>query len=210
MVVDRLSSPSALDTMRHELTHLVTARALQGGPFKDLYPSWLNEGMSVYLQVSPNDVGYVDALEKAIATDTVVPIRQLTSLQRARDVGLFYGQSYALVKYLIETYGEEKFARFMAEFKQIGNEDQTFQKVYGFDRDGLYREWRKSVGLPEEQRGRSGGDARPQAAPVRERGTDSTTIAFIVGAAIGFLILLGGAVVGGVLLARRMQPANEE
>jgi hypothetical protein len=210
MVVDRLSSPSALDTMRHELTHLVTARALQGGPFKDLYPSWLNEGTSVYFQVSPNDVGYVDALEDAIEEDKVVPVRLLTSLQRARDVGLFYGQSYGMVKYLIETHGAEKFGRLIAEFKQLGNEDQTFQKVYGFDRNGLYQEWRKSVGLPAEQGARSGQNDNPQASTSSAKGTSGQTIAIAVGASVALLLLLGGAVAGGLVLARRMQPADED
>lgn len=210
MVVDRLSSPSALDTMRHELTHLVTARALQGGPFKDLYPSWLNEGTSVYFQVSPNDVGYVDALEKAIEKDQVVPVRLLTSLQRARDVGLFYGQSYGMVKFLIDTYGEEKFSKLIAEFKQIGNEDQTYQKVYGFDRDGLYQAWRKSVGLPAEQGAKSNQGDDAQAGKPAPKGTDGQTIALVAGASVALVLLLGGAVAGGLLLARRMQPADED
>jgi hypothetical protein len=209
MVVDRLSSPSALDTMRHELTHLVTARAVEGGPFKGLYPAWLNEGTSVFLQVSPNDVGYVDALESAIRKDSVVPIRSLTGLQRTRDVGLFYGQSYALVKYLVETYGEEKFAHMITEFKQIGNEDQTFQKVYGMDRDGLYRKWRESVGLKAEPSARTGQD-RDQPSAAAEQGTDSTTIALAIGITAAFVLLLGGAVAGGLVLARKAQPRDHE
>lgn len=204
MVVDRLSSPSALDTMRHELTHLVTAQATRGGPFKDLYPAWLNEGTSVYLQVSPNDVGYVDALEDAIKKDRVLPIRSLTSGMRARDVNLFYGQSYGLVKYLIESHGAAKFAQMIAEFRQNGNEDQTFQKIYGFDRDGLFREWRTSVGLPAEAAARQQtGDGRGQAAATDDGGTDGATVALLAGAGVAMVLLAGAAVAGGLLLARR-------
>lgn len=205
MVVDRLSSPTALDTARHELTHLVTAQALRGGPFKDLYPSWLNEGTSVYMQVSPNDVGYVDALEAAIRDDKLIPLRLLTSGTRSRDIGLFYGEGYALVKFMVERYGPQKFAEMIAVFKQNGNEDQTFQKVFGVDRDGLYAEWRKSVGLKEtaattKPATGGGGDATAVSG-----GTDSTTVALAAGATAAFVLLLGGAVAGGLLLARRAQ-----
>lgn len=204
MVVDRLSSPTALDTARHELTHLVTANALQGGPFKDLYPAWLNEGTAVYMQVQPNDVGYIDALEKAIHEDRLIPLRLLTSGARARDIGLFYGQSYALVKYLIETHGPQKFAQMIAEFKQNGDLDATFLKVYGVDRDGLYRAWRVSVGLPPEpgqQAGRQGG---------AQTTGESTTVLLVAGATALMVVLTLAAAAGGLWLARRARAESEE
>ncbi len=203
MVVDRLSSPTALDTARHELVHLVTAAALRGGPFKELYPAWLNEGTSVYLQVSPNDVGYIDALEAAVRDDKVIPVRLLTSGTRARDIGLFYGESYSLVKYLIDTYGRPKFAQMMAEFKVNGDVDSTFEKVFGVNRDQLDRDWRKSVGLAPE---RAGGSA-PEAEQARPATSDAgSTTAILIGAAsVMMVLLLGAAVGGGLLLARRMQ-----
>jgi hypothetical protein len=209
MVVDRLSSPTALDTARHELAHLVTANALRGGPFKDLYPAWLNEGTSVYLQVSPNDVGYIDALEDAIENDKTLPLRSLTSGTRARDIGLFYGQSYGLVKYLVQTFGDAKFAQMIAEFKKNGDLDQTFKAVYGFDRDGLYREWRKSVGLPENQAAGGGGQ---QQSPARsgQQSDDSSTIVLAIGGTVALLLLAAAAVAGGLLLARRAHHGEAE
>jgi hypothetical protein len=201
MVADRLSSPTALDTARHELTHLVTAHAVSDGPFADLYPLWLNEGTSVYMQVSPNDVGYIDALQQAIHDDTVIPIRSLTGGGRVQDVGLFYGESYALVKYLIDTYGADKFAQMVATFKNVGDEDKTFQQVYGLDRAGLYREWRKSVGLNPEQASASPSGSTAQAKP--SSGNDSTTIALAVGGTAALVLLGAAATAGGLVLARR-------
>jgi hypothetical protein len=206
MVVDRLSSPTALDTARHELTHLVTADALTGGPFKDLYPAWLNEGTSVYNQVSPNDVGYIDALDEAIRTDTLIPIKSLVSGGKVQDIGLFYGESYALVKFMVETYGADKFAQMIDTFKKSGDLDQTFKTVYGVDREGLYRAYRKSVGLAEEPK-------QPQdttgAAP-KASGGNGATIALIAGGAVLLVLLTGGAVAGGLLLARRAQRGDVE
>lgn len=206
MVADRMGSPTALDTVRHELAHLVTNQALQGGPFKDLYPAWLNEGTSVYMQSSPNDVGYVDSLDEAVRNDSVVPIRFLTAGSRARDVGLFYGQSYALVKFLIDRFGADNFARMIAEFKVNGNEDQTFRKVYGMDRDGIYREWRTSVGLPAEQ-GSGPSAGRPQAGGPggATGGGGGSAVALAVGGTVILTLLTAAAVLGGLLLARRAQ-----
>jgi hypothetical protein len=165
LVVDRLSSPSALDTARHELTHLVTARALSRGANRSAYPSWLNEGTSVYFQVSPNDVGYVEALEKAIKEDKVIPLKLLTSGTRNRNVGLFYGEGYSVVKFLVDSYGAEKFAQMIAAFNRTGQIDEAFKETYGADQTGIYERWRESVGLSAAGPAPSEPPAAPAAAP---------------------------------------------
>lgn len=203
MVADRLSSPSALDTARHELTHLVTARALSRGPYQQLYPAWLNEGTSVYMQVSPNDVGYVDALEKAIREDKVVPLTLLTPGTRSRNIGLFYGQGYSVVKYLVETYGPEKFAQMIAAFNRTGQIDVAFKEAFGADQAGIYRQWREKVGLKPDQ---SPPQAAPDGAPAAAPSSDAT-IALIVVASVMLVLLLGAAIAGGLLLARRARSA---
>lgn len=204
MVVDRLSSPSALDTARHELTHLVTARALAKGPYSDLYPSWLNEGTSVYSQVSPNDVGYIDSLEQAIRDDSVIAPKLLTAGTRNRNVGLFYGEGYALVKYLVDTFGAPKFAAMIADFNRGGVLDDAFRQTFGADSDGIYRQWRQSVGLKAEQ---AAVGAAPAVAPAAQSGSSSSSsdILLIAGGTIAMVLLLGAAVAGGLLLARRAQ-----
>lgn len=201
MVVDRLSSPSAFDTARHELTHLVTARAVARGPYAGLYPSWLNEGTAVYLQVSPNDVGYVDAVEKAIRDDKTIPLKSLTAGTRNRDVGLFYGQGYSVVNFLVKTYGEAKFAQMIDAFNKTGQIDEAFKQTYGTDQDGIYRAWRESVGLSADQRVATPVPDIVDAQPAPE-GDDNTGL--LIGLGMGALVLLLiAAVAGGILLARR-------
>jgi hypothetical protein len=205
MVVDRLSSPSALDTARHELTHLVTARAVSEGPYQALYPSWLNEGTSVYLQVSPNDVGYVDALEKAIKEDKVIPLKSLTAGTRSRNVGLFYGQGYSVVKYLVDTYGADKFALMIDAFNRTGVLDDAFTEAFGTDVNGIYRKWRQSVGLPAEAApADQPADTQAQAAP--DSSSDNTVLLAVAGTVLLFM-LLAVAIAAGVLLARRARSA---
>ena len=66
------------------------------------------------------------------------------------------------MKYLIDTYGEEKFAQLFAEIKGGKRIDSALEAVYGFDQDGLEDEWRAANDLapretPEPQ------DEQPQA-----------------------------------------------
>jgi hypothetical protein len=205
MVVDRLSSPSALDTARHELTHLVTAKAISEGPYQGLYPSWLNEGTSVFLQVSPNDVGYVDALDKAIKEDKVIPLKSLTAGTRSRNVGLFYGEGYSVVKYLVDTHGQERFAAMIDAFNRTGVLDDAFIEAFGADVNEVYRQWRQSVGLsPDPVVPDQPADA--PAAAAEESSSVNTALLAVVGTALLF-ILLAVAIVAGLLLARRARSA---
>jgi len=205
LVVDRLSSPSALDTARHELTHLVTAHALSKGPYQGLYPSWLNEGTSVYMQVSPNDVGYVDALDKAVKEDTVIPLKSLTAGTRNRNVGLFYGEGYAVVKFLVETYGAPKFAEMITAFNSTGQLDDAFEQAYGTDQTGIYEKWRESVGLKAEQ---ARPDDQPGDAPAQASGSSNNEMMLAIVGSAALLGLLAVAVVAGLLLARRARSAG--
>ncbi|MGH2603122.1 MAG: peptidase MA family metallohydrolase, partial [Dehalococcoidia bacterium] len=202
MVVDRLSSPSALDTARHELTHLVTARAISKGPYQGLYPSWLNEGTSVYMQVSPNDVGYLDALDKAIREDNVIPLKSLTAGTRNRNVGLFYGEGYSVVKYLVDTHGAEKFAQMIAAFNRTGILDEAFREAFGADQTGVYQRWRESVGLSAAPAQPDQPVDTPAQATEPSSSDDNTVILAVVGSVL-MVLLLGVAVAAGLLLARR-------
>lgn len=206
MVVDRLSSPSALDTARHELTHLVTAQAVSGGPYQSLYPSWLNEGTSVYMQVSPNDVGYVDSLNQAIKSDKVIPLKSLTAGTRTRNVGLFYGEGYSVVKYLVDTYGQEQFAAMIDAFNRTGVLDDAFTEAFRANVNEVYRNWRVSVGLPADSVATDQPAAAPDAAAPAESSSDNT-ILLVVGGTVLLFMLLGIAVAAGVLLARRARSA---
>lgn len=154
------------DTVRHELTHLVTAQAVKGG-YEGLLPLWLNEGTSVYAQADPG--GFGRAIQQAIDDNSVVPIQVLES-SRGIDVGLFYGESWALVRFLVQTGGQPKFAQLLAAIKSGKSIDQALQATYGFDRTGLYNAWRDSVHLsgPGSQRAQgqtSSAPQQPQAAP---------------------------------------------
>ena len=136
-----------LDITRHEIAHIVTREATKG-PFG--VPGWLNEGISVYAQRQPL-AGHDAALQSAIRRDQVLTWAQLNAPSTggsASTVGLYYGQAGSIVRYLVETYGEEKFAELLRTFKDGSRVDSAFEKVYGFDGLALENQWRASVGLP--------------------------------------------------------------
>ncbi|HXG42307.1 MAG TPA: peptidase MA family metallohydrolase [Dehalococcoidia bacterium] len=139
-----MAGNGALDTLRHELAHIVTAVAGEG-PFSGL-PAWLDEGTAVYAQESPG--GFRLAFQEAVRRDALLPLSSIGSYPGdPAKVNLFYGQSWALVSYLIETYGEERFAQLFATFKKGATVDGALRSVYGLGLYDLEDRWRESLGL---------------------------------------------------------------
>ncbi len=189
-----------LNIVRHEVTHIVTARATRGQI--GVLPTWIDEGISTYAQ-SQLIANEQQAFDLAVRTNRMLPITSLNASTRdsAGTVSLFYAQSGSIVRYLIETYGAVKFAQFIAAFK-----DETasgaLKKVYGFDLLGLEDGWRRSLGLPPVGGGPgerpaptmapSGGQGRQPAPAAADDGGGGTSLLLIVAAAAG-VALIGGA-----------------
>jgi hypothetical protein len=195
----------SFDTLRHELTHVVTAQA--GESALGTMPAWLDEGTAVYGQEDPG--GFGDAIENGIAEDDVFTVREITAYPGdPSKVGLFYGQGWSLVSYLVATYGEEKFAQVFAEIKGGKRIDSALEVVYGFDQDGLDAEWREANGLSPRV------TEEPDEAEPQETGVpsveddagdgDGTSTGVIVAVGIAMLVLAGAVAAGGIALARRV------
>ncbi len=217
-LVTNFDDPVAHDTLRHELTHLVTAYAVSG-PYEQLFPIWLNEGISVYMQGDPNDVGYVDAFQAAVKSDRIVSLVQLQTL-RSSDIGLFYGESYEVVKFLVDRYGKAKLAQLLSVYKQGSTDDGAFRQVYGTDRAGVYQQFRESLrlptarptptGQPSSSTGRTG-DARAPVATTAGHGAGRAIIAvliFALGALAVALVALLVALVWSRASAARRPPGG--
>jgi len=198
-----------LDTLRHELTHVVTAVA--GESAFGTLPAWLNEGTAMYGQESVGD--FEDAVNNAIRRGNVFTVRQITSYQGDPDaVGLFYGESWSLVKFLNDEYGPEKFAALFAEIKSGKRIDRALEAAYGFDQDGLDAEWRESHGLPPRETPEP--TAPPQDEPLdtgapsangRTQDGGGTSVGVIIGVIVGFLALAGAIGFAGVALSRKVR-----
>ncbi len=136
--------------VRHELTHVLTKLAGEG-PYGDL-PAWLDEGMATLAEGDWLD-RRGGALQYAINNDIVLSLRSMESpSNRPGFVDIFYGQSAAVVLYLLTEYGNDKMNDLFRAFKAGSGVDDALLAVYGIDRDELDNAWRDSVGLgPREE-----------------------------------------------------------
>jgi len=141
-------SPSELDwgkrALVHELTHLVVHQATFS-PYGQL-PLWLDEGLAMYNEGELDPV-FRSSLEEAILEDKLISVRSLCSpfsayYEKAR---LSYAQSYSLVEYLLDNYGQDRMLDLLTLLKQGNTYDEALTEVYGFDIDGLDASWRGTL-----------------------------------------------------------------
>jgi len=120
----------------HELAHLVIHQ-MTFNPYSDL-PNWLDEGLAMYAEGTLLPV-FIAYLEKAIAEESLISVRSLSSpfSVYAEQAYLAYAQSYSLVEFLVDNYGQGKMLELLNTFGQGSSYDDALYKVYGFNTDGL-------------------------------------------------------------------------
>lgn len=160
------------DTLRHELGHILNEVAGEGTLAK--LPAWLDEGAAVYAQSSPGD--YESAFRAAVRADRLIPFSQMVvPASNPQLVGVFYGQAYFMVKFLIEREGPERFAELMRTIKSGKRYDQAIEQVYGLSLAAFEEAFRAEYGLQSR--------ATPTAAPTRPAQQAQPTVAPTRGAA---------------------------
>jgi hypothetical protein len=141
-------SPSELDwgkrALVHELTHLVVHQATFS-PYGQL-PLWLDEGLAMYSEGELDPV-MRSYLEEAITKGELISVRSLCSPFSAysEKAGLSYAQSYSLVEYLLDNYGQDSMLDLLAILKQGSTYDEALTEVYDFNMDGLDARWRATL-----------------------------------------------------------------
>jgi hypothetical protein len=141
-------SPSELDwgkrALVHELMHLVVHQATFS-PYGQL-PLWLDEGLAMYSE-GELDPALRSYLEEAISKDELISVRSLCSPFSAysEKASLSYAQSYSLVVYLLDNYGQDSMLDLLTILKQGSTYDEALTEVYGFDIDGLDARWRATL-----------------------------------------------------------------
>jgi|JFJP01.1.fsa_nt_gi uncharacterized membrane protein len=145
--------PDALDwglrAMSHEMTHLVIHQATNN-PYSDL-PRWLDEGVAVYNEDKNELVDdFKPVLDEAIKQDKLMTLRTLSSPfpSDPLQANLAYGQSGAMVKFMVDKYGAEAMGKLLEIFSEGALYDEALKGALGTDSDGLYNAWRVSVNLP--------------------------------------------------------------
>ncbi|HTP07028.1 MAG TPA: peptidase MA family metallohydrolase [Anaerolineae bacterium] len=148
-------------TEAHELTHVLVGQ-LTFSCLSDI-PTWLNEGLAVYGEGGPEDY-MQEALDKAVKDNTILPVRSLAGgfSEDPAKANASYGQSYSLVKYLVDNSGQTKMLDFLGKLRDGATVDEALQQVYGFDTEGFEDAWRADIGAQP----RSSSTAKPTATPV--------------------------------------------
>jgi hypothetical protein len=133
-------------TVRHELGHLVIER-LTFNCLTDL-PVWLSEGLAMAAEGPEEDADAMATLDEAIADGRLLTIRQIESTfsVHADRAHLSYAESYSLVRFLIDTYGQDKMLALLTAFREGATPDDALVSAYGFDTRGLESAWREAIG----------------------------------------------------------------
>ncbi len=133
------------NTVIHELTHILVGRSA----FSCIgtRPGWLEEGLAMYSE-GELDSGMQSMLDSAIRSNNLITLRSLNGgfSELPEKANLSYSQSYSVVKFLIETYGQPKMTELLTALRDAKAIDAALLEVYGFDTDGLDSAWRESVG----------------------------------------------------------------
>lgn len=129
----------------HELTHVLVGH-LTFSCLGDV-PTWLSEGLAVYSEGDLVSVSQ-DQLDKAIRDDTLLSVRSLSAgfSEVVDKMSLSYSQSYSIVKFLIETYGQDKMTTLLTYLRDGATIDDALINTYGFGVEGLEDAWRKDIG----------------------------------------------------------------
>lgn len=132
-------------TIAHELTHVLVGH-LTFSCLGDV-PTWLSEGLAVYSE-GMLDQSAETQLNEAISNDQLLTVRSLSGgfSEVPSRAYLSYSQSYSLVKFLIETYGQDKMNSLLITLRDGTTIDDALLQVYRFDIDGLENAWREAVG----------------------------------------------------------------
>jgi hypothetical protein len=128
----------------HELTHLVVHQ-VTFNPYNSL-PTWLDEGISMSAEGELDDQ-FVEVLSDAISNDSLISVRSLASPFSAYtyEALLSYAESFAVVTYLIDTYGRDSMLELLNTFAQGSGYDEALTGVYGLDMDSLNAAWQASL-----------------------------------------------------------------
>jgi hypothetical protein len=131
----------------HELTHVVVHRVTDT-PLGGL-PTWLDEGLAMYAEGDLEPI-YRAELNEAIESNTLISVRSISSSFSADSdlASLSYAESYSLVEFILDQYGEEKMTQLIDIFAEGAYYDDALQEALRVDTDSLEDAWRTWLGAP--------------------------------------------------------------
>lgn len=140
--LERLSGARQVDAFRHELAHLVLVERSGG----NLSVGW-HEGLAQYVERdAPGKETLVQIVRRASTENRLLPWSVFDEPSRFySQAQLAYPQSYAVVAYLAEQYGFQRFLPFMDALREGATHDEALQAAFGKSGDKLDAEWRAAL-----------------------------------------------------------------
>ena len=145
------------DALAHELVHVVLADHFTEGP----PPRWADEGLAVLFDPESKQRGHQRDFDRAAGADMAWRVRDLFALENyPEEPGrqrIFYGQSAAVVRWLVDRRDAATFIRFLDDYAAIGP-DEAVRRHYALGSvAALERAWKEvpsidTVGLAERFR----------------------------------------------------------
>jgi hypothetical protein len=178
----------------HEISHQVLYQATRN-PF-NVPPTWFDEGMAVSAQASGNE-DFPALVERAAEDGRLFSVRSLTSEfpYDPADATLAYAESYSIVQFIINRWGNEGIAAVLDAYKLGVSHDEAFMTALGVDMTELDRLWKESLNYNGDS-GIAGGIGSPG-------GGQSDTSSLIVDATSVILVVV--ALISGVAMVRRFR-----
>ena len=130
------------DSMIHEMTHLLMDEALDSPLAK--VPAWLNEGLAMYFETHSG--GREATVSRAAGRGELLPLRSMGAVPGIpSDVRLFYAQSWSLVDYMMNTYGDQSMSALLGALNEGRSIDEAVRIAYGMDINELENRWKTSL-----------------------------------------------------------------
>ncbi|MGE5378704.1 MAG: peptidase MA family metallohydrolase [Bacteroidota bacterium] len=131
------------DLIPHEISHLYFNQATFHPKPESDPPSWLNEGVAVYNELS--DHSFEDQiLGKAVRADGLIPLYELAnSFGDDHDrVDLAYAEGYSAVSYLMEQYGRDTLKKIMNSYRRGDSTEEVFAGSIDKTPEAFEMDWR--------------------------------------------------------------------
>jgi hypothetical protein len=114
----------------HEMAHLVF-REFAG--YETQLPLWLDEGIAS-LQEEKNRKSHLLIATVLVRSNVFIPLQKLTNIRREGLVmpGVFYAEAAALIEFLLEKYGREKFVDYCRKLRDNNSWQSALKDIYKF------------------------------------------------------------------------------
>jgi hypothetical protein len=202
LVIEDLDSDTLERDMPHEMTHLIFHQLVS----RSMYiPTWFDEGIAVYNQPYHEPMMTLQ-LKKALEKQRLLRLNEI-EFQFPEDSDkayLAYAQSWNLVEYMYNTFGQKRMASLIKNMDDPRNSfDEDLALSIGIDQDHLENNWRLSLKQPptlEEKPKIPTIQPIPTPVPVKTTSDNSTPLLLILGIT---LIIVPLFALGGVFAYQR-------